>query len=306
MRKTLFRLLSIIVVAGVIESIAAAQLLGPQDVNKLPSTPADHRIPYGKDPLQFGDLRLPKSNGRHPVAVVIHGGCWKSVFADLQGTAPLASALTAAGIATWNIEYRRIDNPGGGWTGTFEDVAGAVDYLRLLAKTYPLDLKRVVVLGHSAGGHLAHWVVARHRLAKQSPLFTKKPLRAVGVINLAGPARLESFLTLQSQICGDQVITKLIGGTPSEKPERYQDASPANLLPIGVKQILITGTRDGAVPPRFGKEYEEAAKKKGDDVRSIVIENAGHFEVIAPGSIAWPTVEENVLAMLKIKKAPAK
>ena len=305
LRKKVFQHLLVMTAIGVLYPIAKAQFLGPQQVNKLPSSPADHRIPYGKDPLQFGDLRLPKTPGRHPVAIVIHGGCWKSRW-DLQTTAALSSALTNAGMATWNIEYRRIDNPGGGWTGTFEDVANAVDYVSALGKSYPLDLKRVIVIGHSSGGHLATWVAARHRLPRQSPLFSKVPLQVKGVLNLAGPADLEQFLPLQNMVCSDAVITKLIGGTPSEMPQRYKEASPVNLLPIGVKQVLIIGAQDKAVPPETGKKYEEDAKKKGDDVRLIVIENAAHFEVIAPGSIAWPKVEEMALSLLKVAKEASK
>ena len=201
MRKTTLSL-SVVIAIGVIASTVEAQFLGPQQVNKLPSSAADHRIHYGSDPLQFGEMRLPQSSGRHPVAVVIHGGCWKSkhgdLIADLRNTAPLSSALTSRAIATWNIEYRQTDNPGGGWTGTFEDVANAIDYLRVLAKAYPLDLNRVVVVGHSAGGHLGTWAAARHRLSKASPLFSKEPLRVAGVVNLAGPTDLESIQPIQS------------------------------------------------------------------------------------------------------------
>ena len=170
----------------------------------------------------------------------------------------------------------------------------------MLAKSYPLDLKRVAIIGHSAGGHLGTWAAARHRLPEQSSLFSKKPLGVVGVVNLAGPADLESFLPIQNQVCGGPVVTNLIGGSPAEVPDRYRQASPSNLLPIGVKQVLITGVQDKVVPPELGKKYEE--KAKGDDVRFIAVENAAHFEVIAPGSIAWPKVEEAVLSMLKLRK----
>lgn len=284
-----------------VQTFAETQFLDPRQVNGLPASPAE-RIRYGRDPLQFGDLRLPKTPDRYPVAVVIHGGCWKArhgdLIADLQNTAALSSALTDLGIATWNIEYRRIDNPGGGWPGTFEDIANAVDYLQVLAKSYPLDLERVVVVGHSAGGHLGTWAAARQRLPRQSVLFTRKPLRLIGVVNLAGPANLEIFLPLQSQVCGEPMITKLMGGSPAEVPDRYEAASPSNLLPIGVKQILITGAQDSVVPSEFGEQYTQEAKERGDEVTFIVIENASHFEVIAPSSVAWPKVEAAVLSLL--------
>ena len=306
MRKTKLKLLPAVMALGVTQSISVAQFLGPQQVNALPSSPADHRIHYGTGSFQFGDLRLPKTSQRRPVAVVIHGGCWKSkhgdLTADLENTSPLASALTNLGIATWNIEYRQIDNPGGGWPGTFDDVANAIDYLRVLAKLYPLDLTRVVVIGHSAGGHLGTWAAARHRLSQDSPLFSTNPLRVTGVVNLAGPGDLASFLPRESLGCGDAVITNLMGGSPSEVPDRYRDGSPSNLLPIGVKQVLIVGAQDKTVPPEMVTKYGEDARNKGDDVAPTVVENVSHFELIAPGSIAWPKVEEAVLLMLKPRK----
>jgi acetyl esterase/lipase len=306
MRKRKLKLLPAVIALGVTHSISGAQFLRPQQVNALPSSPADHRIQYGSGPFQFGDLRLPKASHRHPVAVVIHGGCWKSkhgdLTADLENTSPLSSALTSLGIATWNIEYRQIDNPGGGWPGTFDDVAKAVDYLRVLAKSYPLDLTRVVVIGHSAGGHLGIWAAARQRLSQESPLFSTKPLRVTGVVNLAGPGDLENFLPLESLVCGDAVITNLMGGSPSDVPDRYRDGSPSNLLPIGVKQLLIVGAQDKTVPPEIVEKYREDARNKGDDVALTVVENTSHFELIAPGSIAWPTVEEAALLILKLRK----
>jgi acetyl esterase/lipase len=278
-----------------------AQLLKPLDVNKLPAAPADHRIRYGSDPIQFADLRLPKGKGPFPVAVIIHGGCWMK-FADLQNTAPMSDALRHAGLATWNIEFRRVDNMGGGWPGTFNDVAAAVDHLKTIAKAYKLDLNQVIVIGHSAGGHLALWAAARHRLPKNSPLFAEKPLRVRGAVNLAGPGDLRNFPAAhQKQVCGDVPITKLVGGLPSEVAHRYRDASPTELLPLGVKQILITGTKDLLVPPKYGKEYETAARRSGDRIEMIEIENAGHFEVIAPNSNAWPIVERAVLSLVKVK-----
>lgn len=277
-----------------------AQFLSQGDIAKLPAAPADRRIQYGKDPMQFGDLRLPKGKGRHPVAIVIHGGCWLSAFADLQLTAPLSDALTRAGIATWNIEFRPVDKPGGGWTGTLIDVANAVDYVRELAKKYPLDLERVVVIGNSAGGHLALWSAGRHRLPKESPLFIKNPLPVRGAINLGGISDLKSYLK-ESAVCGKPIL-KLVGGSPDEVPERYKETSPIEMLPLGVKQVLITGAEDKIVLPKNSQDYVAAAQKSGDDARLIVLEKAAHFEVIAPGSSAWTTVENAVLSVLDTKK----
>jgi acetyl esterase/lipase len=291
------RLLPILAMSFLVAAAFPGQLLRPQDVNNLPAAAADHRIAYGDDPLQFGDLRLPKSSGPHPVAIVVHGGCWLSKFANVQIMAAFCDALTRRGLATWNIEYRCVDNAGGGWPGTFDDVASAVDHVKILAPKYRLDLKRVVVVGHSAGGHLALWAAARHRLSSSSPLFRPEPLRLSGVVDLAGPGDLESFLPMQERICGDTPITKLVGGVY----DRYKDASPARLLPLGVRQILITGSEDGAVAVKFGRDYETAARKSGDDVRFIVVEKAGHFEVIAPRSGAWPVVEKALLELLGIR-----
>ena len=300
MRRTWLDALLLVVLFGS-GIICYPQNLRPQDVNNLPSTPADKRISYGPDALQFGDLRLPKGQERHPVAIVIHGGCYLSGFADLKNTAALSSALTDAGIATWNIEYRRVDNLGGGWPATFQDISLGVDYLRTLAKTYPLDLKRVVIVGHSAGGHLALWAAGRSRLSKGSPLYTPDPLKVRAAVNLAGPGNLRSIFPSQKDICGSTPITQLFGDTPEEVPERYRIASPAEMLPLKVEQVLITGAKDWAVPPKYGQEYEQEARKRGDKIKLIVVENAGHFEVIAPGTAAWSIVEDTIKLLLKLK-----
>jgi acetyl esterase/lipase len=158
---------------------ACAQNLTFGDISKLPQPPADHRISYGPDPLHFGELRLPPGRGPHPVVIVVHGGCWFAEY-DLHHLAAFSAALTKLGAATWSLEYRRIGNGGGAWPGTFQDVARGADYVRELAKKYPLDLKRVVIVGHSAGGQLALWLAARHRLPKESALYTPDPLRPSG------------------------------------------------------------------------------------------------------------------------------
>ena len=207
----------------------------PTDVNFLHSEPANARISYGNETLQFGDLRLPKTSGLHPVAIIIHGGCWLSTFADLKNTAALADALRKRGIATWNIEYRRIDQDGGGWPGTFKDVADATDFLRQIDKKYSLDLNKVIVIGHSSGGHLALWLAGRHRLPNTSILYQEKPLVLRGVISLGGVTDLKAFRDKASSICGIDVIGSLLGGNEMN----YYDTSPIELLPLGIPQRYI-------------------------------------------------------------------
>jgi acetyl esterase/lipase len=283
------------IACGIHAAAQAPAPMRPRDVDALPSKPPDTRIPYGKDDLQFGELRLPKGKGPFPVAVVIHGGCWVAKFASTQNTAALADALRDAGIATWNIEYRRADNPGGGWPGTFADIGAGTDLLRQVAKEHPLDLSRVVTVGHSAGGHLALWAAARSRLPKTSPLYTQSPLPLRAAIALGGPGDLRAFRAYDEKICGTEVIDQLMGGTPETVPDRYAQGSPSELLPLGVRQILIVGVNDGVMPPPEREMYAAKATKAGD--RAEVMEvPGGHFEVIAPTSAAWPTVRDTILA----------
>src|SRR5262249_10526596 len=156
----------------------------------------------------------------------------------LQNTAALADALRDAGLATWNVEYRRLDDAGGGWPNTLADVGAAADYVRTLAAKYPLDLGRVVATGHSAGGHLGLWLAARARLPPKSPLYRDNPLKLSGVVALGGPGDLRDFNTYAADICGSAVVERLLGGAPSAVPDRYASASPAELLPLKVPQVL--------------------------------------------------------------------
>ncbi len=277
---------------------AAGQRLRPRDVDTLPSRPADHRIAYGSDSLQFGDLRLPKGPGPHPLAIVIHGGCWVSRFATLQNTAALADALRDAGIATWNVEYRRLDHPGGGWPGTLADVAAAADHVRTLTQRFPIDTTRVIALGHSAGGHLALWLGARPRLTKESALYNRSPLRLAAVAALGGPGDLADFTTYAASICGSPVIEQLLGGTPATVPARYAQASPHALLPLGTRQLLIVGDADRVMPEASRNAYVAAARQAGDSAEVVVVPAAAHFEVIAPTTSAWPLVRDKLLALI--------
>ncbi len=253
-----------------------------------PPPPADHRFPYGTDPNQFGDLRLPEGDGPHPVLVFIHGGYWRARY-DLEHTGHLCAAFTTIGIATWNIEYRRLGNPGGGWPGTFRDIAQGIKFLRVLALKYSLDLDQVIVMGHSAGGHLALWVAAARNIPESSPIAINQPLPLCGVVSLAGVSDLNLAWELG---LSDRAVEELLEGGPEEHPKRYAHTSPMELLPLGVYQVLIHGTRDMEVPFELSERYYASALASGDDVTFIPLPDIGHFELIDPNSQAWQYVHD--------------
>jgi len=276
-----------------VEGIDRPLMMTSGDLGRLTAPLPDARIPYGDGAFRFGELRLPDGPGPFPVAIVIHGGCWLAEY-DLAHIAKLAEALTTQGLAVWVPEYRRVGDPGGGWPGTFEDVAAGADYLRALAQDHPLDLGRVLAVGHSAGGQLALWLAARARLGPDSPLRGPEPLRLRGVLGLAAAADL-AFL-YEQQVCG-HVVEGLMGGSPAEFPERYAIASPVERVPLDVPQILLNGRYDTRWAP-VALRYFEAARAAGAPVRLIEAPESGHFEMIDPDSSTWPLVRDAVLELV--------
>jgi acetyl esterase/lipase len=245
-----------------------------------PPEPADDRVPYGAEPLQFGDLRLPQGEGPFPLVVNVHGGYWQAIY-NLTHAGHLCADLAAHGIATWNVEYRRLGDPGGEWPGQLEDVVAAVDRVQALAAGYPLDLERVVLMGHSAGGHLA-LLAARE---------TKTALR--GVVSLAGVVDL----VLIDRIGDDNGLARrLLGAGPEEAPERWQEASPRALLPLGFRYVLGCGTEDiHWEPNRLTAADAEAA---GDDVELLGLDGAGHFEPVDPQAPEWAVVRAKLVELI--------
>jgi acetyl esterase/lipase len=276
----------------------------PQELDAVPHRAPDWRLAYGEDSSQYGELRVPAGRGPHPVVVLVHGGCFKAAYATAAYFGAMADALKAEGIATWNVEYRRLGQPGGGWPGTYLDVGRAVDHLRTLAREYELDLDRVVLVGHSAGGHLAMWAAARPRLPAESPLYAADPLRVRGAVDLAGPVDMTANIAGYEGLCRDSVITTLLGGTPATAPEHYTHASPIRLLPLGIPQVLVIGEREDFVPLPLAEAYARAAASAGDPVRLIVIPGVGHFEIASPRASTWPQVRSAILALLHGRLPP--
>lgn len=256
---------------------------------------APHRIAYGVDPQQFGDLWLPHEPGPHPLLVFIHGGYWRARY-DLGHAGFLCQAFAQAGIAVWNVEYRRLGNPGGGYPGTFQDVARAIALGSELADRFALNIQRgVAVAGHSAGGHLALWAAGAHRLPLDHPLRAPDPLPLCAAISLGGITDLRRAWEMA---LSDQVVTELLGGGPDQVPERYAAASPIERLSLGVPQIIMHGTEEEVVPTEFAERYAEAARAAGDDISLLWLPGMGHFDPIDPRSPAWPIVHGAVAQAL--------
>ncbi len=192
------------------------------------------------------------------------------------GIAAFADALTAKGFATWNVEYRRVGDPGGGWPGTFEDVAAAVDKLAEVAPRYRLDLKRVTFVGHSAGAYFALWAASRPRL---DPPWRGLKVRPSSVVAIDGPGALAPFVGVDAQVCGRPVIVPLMGGTPAEKPVEYRIADAQGHLPLGLPQLLVLADLGDLMKP-----YVAAAKASTDPVLTLAPPNANHFDIVTPST----------------------
>ena len=277
----------------------APRLMRAGDVDTIPLRRTSSRVAYGADSLQFGELRLPGGRGPFPVAIILHGGCWLSRYATVRNTAPLAEALADLGVATWNVEYRRYDHPGGGWPGTFRDVADGADFLRVLAKQYPLDTTRIVAAGHSAGGHLALWLATRRTLDAASPLAGGVPMALVGVVSIGGIADLREFYGRERATCGNPAVESLLGGIPDSVPVRVRESSPIERLPLGVPSVHVAGERDFIAPLAVREAFVSAARQRGDSAWVVTIPSEGHFEAIAPARASGRAVIDAVLELLK-------
>lgn len=256
------------------------------DILSRAQPPAGQRFHYGDQPSQFADLRLPGGPGPHPVVVGIHGGWWRAAH-GLETHAHLCHALTQAGYATWNIEYRRHGEPGTTWRETLADTGSAIDYLATLADAHALDLRRVVTVGFSAGGQLALWAAARPRLPSDHPLRAAAALELKAGIALAGAVDLARCAQLQ---LSGGIVHAFLGGDVATVPRHYAQSSPIELLPLGVPQVLIHGTADSSVPCTVSEGYAAAARARHDACELVLLPDTGHFELIDPCSGAWDSV----------------
>ena len=266
------------------------------DVTAQTQPPAGERITYGPGKDQFAELFLPENaDGPVPVLALIHGGCWLQQF-DVEHLRPLAAAITGLGWAVWLPEYRRVggDDAEGGYPQTFNDIATATDLLRQLAPQRNLDLDRLVVSGHSAGGHLALWSATRGKLPKGHELFRTDPLLPKKVIGLAAIANLATYRVGPPGSC-HSAVDVLMGGTPDEHPGRYSAASPAQQVPLPVEVSLIQGVED----PIVSMDSALAFAKKNPKTGLVRLPGLGHFDVVVPRGAAWIALRSELAKQAK-------
>ncbi|WP_236697439.1 alpha/beta hydrolase [Sphingomonas sp. Leaf357] len=279
------------------------KLLTWPDLTKRDQPRPDATIAYGDDTMQKVDLWLPagkpKHRGTFPTVLMVHGGCWTTSIADRSLMNWIADDLRKSGIAVWNIDYRGVDRAGGGYPGTFLDAAKAADALRANAAKYHLDTRRIVAVGHSAGGHLALWLAGRGKLPETSPLSSARPIRIAHVVSLGGLPDLEATAASPDNGCGVEVVGQLVGSPSATRKDVYSDTSVPRLLPLHVPQDLINGDKDRIIPIRLGTGYEAQAKKAGDRVALHVIPDTGHVELIVPESAAWSEAKRLIATALR-------
>lgn len=278
---------------------AAPKLLTWPDLTKRPKPTPDATVDYGPDAMQKVDVWIPQGRGPFPVVLMVHGGCWTSSIADRSLMNWIADDLRKDGIAVWNIDYRGVDLPGGGYPGTFADAAKAADQLAVNAKKFNLDTRHLVAVGHSAGGHLALWLAARRKLPAASALHTANPLRIRHVLSLGGLPDLEATAADPTNGCGTEVVAKLVGPATPQHNDVYADTSVPRLLPLGAMQDLVNGREDHIIPFRMATDYVAKAKAAGDGATLDIIPATGHVELIAPETAAWADTKRLIKEALK-------
>ncbi|GEP10203.1 alpha/beta hydrolase family protein [Methylobacterium gnaphalii] len=260
----------------------------------LPRPAPSIQITYGEAPSQKIDVFLPDGPGPHPVAVLIHGGCWSTATAGREQLRHLGPELTRHGIAVWSIGYRRANEAGGGYPGTYQDVRTALDRLSAEAPAHRLDLSRVVLVGHSAGGHLALWAVSRGSLPLENPLQGRLRFEPRAVISLGGVGDLATFVRFVPVLCGPGIVEQL---APND---RLAEVSPATLAPSVGSVIMVSGVLDRLVPPWVGHDYVRALRgKPGVVPRLVNVPDAGHFDLVTPSAPAWQEILGLVAAVLE-------
>ncbi|BCW56708.1 acetyl esterase/lipase [Paenarthrobacter nicotinovorans] len=269
-----------------------------------------HKYSYGEHPSQWGELFIPEpSNGNHRgasavaggIAVVIHGGYWRSQYGAELGE-PLARDLAAHGITAWNLEYRRAGN-GGGWPHTFEDILAGIDHLSTIAGDHNLQLGKVVALGHSAGGHLAVWAAGRQRLSDIGTPDADRQLQrspednAVHLTGVVSQSGLLNLAAAEKLNLSNGAVCNLMGGDSARYPKRHKYADPMSSLPLDVPVYAVHATDDEDVPASQSEAYVAAATAAGSAAQLLRVPG-DHFDLIDPKAVAYKKCRELVQRLL--------
>jgi acetyl esterase/lipase len=259
----------------------------------LDGPPPAGRFAYGAAPSQYAELFLPAapaSDAAWPVVLLVHGGCWTAQYGGMTQMRDIADALSAQGIAVWNVEYRRVEEAGGGYPGMYLDIIAAVDLLAATAAQHGIDLRRVAAVGHSAGGQLVQWLAGRGRIAPSSPLYREAGSYVAirQIVSLGGLADLRDTELLKCS-CGREAA-ELTGHPSATRPDAMSDTNPAQLIPNGSATVLITGEHDEISPPAASHAYAALAAAAGDQARVIILPGAGHYDEVASGTPSWEII----------------
>jgi acetyl esterase/lipase len=260
------------------------------DMHLAPSKP-DAILRYADHPRGFAELRLPEGDGPFPLAVIFHGGCWKAGIANQAYMAPLATRWQQLGIATLNVDYREVGD-GGGWPGSFADWAAAGELIDQVAADYPIDRARVTLVGHSAGALPAQWLATEQGAG--GPLGAREPLEVRAAIVLDGPADVGAERAAFDALCEFSSVDPFMGGSPAEKPARYEAIAPESHAPQ-LEELLFVQ----AVLPAAPEAVQAAIRSNG--TRLEVRENPGasHFEILTPGTETYAANEPAMLDVLR-------
>ena len=261
------------------------------EIQALEYSAPNEVVPYGAGEHQFAEYWHPGTS-EPALVILVHGGCWSNEY-GLDHIRALASKLKGSGYAVWSTEYRRVGDVGGGWPGTFEDIADSLNYTDKLSN---INQHAKFVMGHSAGGHLALWVAAAGHLPLESPLGKRMKTQIQGAIGLAPIADLAAY-SLGDNSC-EVVTEKLMGGSAIDLAERYALGSPSALLP-SIDSILIHGEGDTIVNISQSQRYAASSSRAS----IIPLKGLGHFDMINPEG---PVFDRIIEALVRLKPEATK
>ena len=273
---------------------------------------AQTKIAYGPDPMQYGELSMPQGSGPFPVVTFLHAGCWRSSEGMMNSYRAMAKAMTDQGIAAWNMQYRGATSDGGGWPGTWLDIANGFDALQEVAETYPIDLQKAVVVGHSSGGHYGAWLAMRSQLPPNSEIYVEpkvSPMALVMADAYINPLVIDSIGDSGEIYCGEPLLEKLVGGPVKDNIDNFQAISPLEWLPWGIPQEYIVSTyrypltlprvlAQGKTSMRKVPDYPALAVIAGDEINVRLISNEGHGDFVKEGARGYYATISAVLRLL--------